>query len=90
MMPVMKSTTNQDTPTIFRYEPEDIEQRDESAETADVEQKLEQHSVAVAAKLQQARAEFARGEYFTLEQVTADIDAQRLRRHHSKHKLPAE
>jgi hypothetical protein len=86
----MKQAMNQSAPDIFRYEPEDMEQRDESAEIADLEQKLERHTGAVAAKLRQARAEFARGEYFTLEQVTSDIDAQRLRRRQAKRKLPAE
>ncbi len=44
----MKQAMNQETPDIFRYEPEDIEQRDESVETADLERKLERNKDAVA------------------------------------------
>jgi hypothetical protein len=80
----MSARTKLQPADAFRYEQEDLVPRDESAEIAELERLLERNKDKVAASLAQARAEFDRGEYFTLDQVIADVDAQRQRRRASK------
>jgi hypothetical protein len=69
---------------VFQYEPEDLRPRDDTAEQAELEAYLERNKGALGASIEQARAELARGEYYTLEQVIADVEAERQRRRAGK------
>jgi hypothetical protein len=82
----MSTKTQQNRPlkTAFRYEPEDLEPQDNGRDQAALDAHLDRNKDALTASIEQSRAEFERGEYFTLDQVMADIDAQRQRRRASK------
>jgi hypothetical protein len=62
---------------IFRYEPEDLEAPDRSKDEAVIDGFVERNKYALNASLEKARAEFERGEYLTLDQVRANLSAQR-------------
>jgi predicted transcriptional regulator len=51
--------------------------RDSVREHVELEAFLDRNADALRASIEKADAEFERGEYFTLDQVMADIDAQR-------------
>jgi len=78
-----KTSTHSSADT-FRYEPEDLAPRDHLADEAALDAYLERNKDALNASIEEARAEFARGEYFTIDQVVADLAAQRDRRRASK------
>ncbi len=63
-----------------RYTPEDLQPRDAAADDRAADAYLERNKDALNASIEKARAEFERGEYFTLDQVMADAKAQKLRR----------
>jgi len=63
----------------FRYQSEDLEHPDPAAAEASLDSYLQRNKDAINASIDQDHAEFERGEYFTLEQVMADIDSQRQR-----------
>lgn len=69
-------TTARATET-FRYEPEDMESRDRSADEAAVDGFIERNRDALNASIEKARVEFERGEYLTLDQVRANLTARR-------------
>jgi len=62
------------------YTKEDLEPRDAAADEAALDAFLKRNKDAINASIDKARAEYERGEYFTHEQVWADIKAQRARR----------
>ncbi|HEX3672980.1 MAG TPA: hypothetical protein VHU87_01785 [Rhizomicrobium sp.] len=62
------------------YEPEDLAPRNVAADEATLDTYLERNKDALNASIEKAHAEFANGEYFTLDQVMADVGAQRQRR----------
>ena len=71
----------------FRYEPEDLQPSDDTVEQAELEAYLERNKdVLAASSIEQARIELVQGEYYTLDQVVADVDAQRQRRRDGKAK----
>jgi hypothetical protein len=64
----------------FRYEQEDLAPRDLAADEASVDSYVERNKDALNASIGKARGQIARGEYFTHDQVMADLKAQRQRR----------
>lgn len=64
----------------IRYAPEDLAARDAAADDAAVDAYVARNKDALNASIKKAHAEFERGEHFTLDQVSADIAAQRQRR----------
>ncbi len=73
----MKSKQPSKAADIFRYEPEDLEPRDSAADKAAVDAYIERNKDAINVSIDKAHAEFERGEYLTLDQVKANIDARR-------------
>ncbi len=79
----MTATVKHRSAQAFCYQPEDLKPTDHAAALSDEaanEAFIARNSASIAAGIEQARAEFERGDYFTLDQVMADIDAQRQRR----------
>lgn len=68
----------------FRYAQEDLAPRDLAADDAFVDAYVERNKDALNASIRKARAQIARGEYFTRDQVMADLKAQRQRRNAKK------
>jgi predicted transcriptional regulator len=79
-MVAMTTKTASKSAESFRYEPEDLEPRDPAAAEASLDAYLRRNKDAINASIEPDHAEFERGEYFTLDQVMADIDAERQRR----------
>ena len=63
----------------FRYQREDLAPRDLMADEAFVDNYVERNKDALNASIRNAREQIARGEYFTHDQVMADLKAQRKR-----------
>jgi len=68
----------------FRYVPEDLAPRAASADEALADAYTNRNKKALNASIDKAHAEFARGKYFTRDQVVADIKASRQRRRAGK------
>jgi hypothetical protein len=85
-MTTMDTRTATRPADTFRYEPEDLQPSDDTDEQAELEAYLERNQDALAASIEQARVELERSEYYTLDQVVADVDAQRQRRRAGKAK----
>lgn len=64
----------------FRYAPEDLAPRDLAADEALLDAFIKSNKDALNASVEKARAQIMRGEYFTRDQVIADLKAQRQRR----------
>jgi hypothetical protein len=64
----------------FRYEREDLAPRDLVADEAFVDSYVERNKDALNASIKKARGQIAHGEYFTHDQVMANLKAQRRRR----------
>ena len=67
-------------PAKALYTEEDLAPRDHAADEAALDAWIERNKDALKASFKQAKEEYERGEYFTHEQVCADIKAQRARR----------
>jgi hypothetical protein len=80
MMSIMNAKLGATGKDAFRYEPEDLEPRDHAADLAAMDAFLLRNKDALNASIEKAHAEFERGEYFTLEQVRANLAAQRQHR----------
>ena len=83
-MTIMNAKTTSKPIDTFRYEPEDLEPRDHAADVAAMDAFLVRNKDTINASIEKDNAEFERGEYFTLDQVMADIGAQRQRRRAGK------
>ena len=68
----------------FRYAQEDLAPRDVAADEALVNAFIKQNKDALNASIKTARGQIARGDYFTRDQVMADLKAQRRRRRTAK------
>ncbi len=68
------------TKPASRYKPEELTPRDPTEDDAAIDAYLKRNRAALNASIRKAKAEFERGEYLTLEQVMAEITAQRQRR----------
>jgi predicted transcriptional regulator len=68
----------------FRYAKENLAPRDLAADEAFGDAYIKRNKDALNASIVKARAEIARGEFFTQDQVMADLKAQRLRRRTGK------
>ena len=79
-----KTTKPAPTKSGFRYTEEDLAPRDFAAEEAAMDAYIERNKDAINASIDLAREQHARGEYFTHEQVFADLEAQTLRRRTAK------
>jgi predicted transcriptional regulator len=64
----------------LRYAPEDLVPRNVVADETALDAYLKRNKDALNASIERAHAEFERGEYFTLDQVMADVRVQRKRR----------
>jgi antitoxin ParD1/3/4 len=64
----------------FRYLPEDLESRDPVADEAAVDAWVKRNKGALNESIRQADEEFARGEYYTLDEVMAELKARRAAR----------
>ncbi len=80
----IKTKDTKSTQATFRYDAEDLRPRDAETERASLEAYLDRNNQALEASIARAREGFDRGTYYTLDQVMADIDAQRQRRRASK------
>ncbi len=78
----MSITTKKQPPRrpVFRYAPEDLAPRDAAADEAALDAYVKRNKDALNASIENAHAEFERGEYFTLDQTMADVRAQQQRR----------
>jgi hypothetical protein len=83
-MAKMSPKTTAHAAETFRYEPEDLEPRDHSADEAAVDSFIERNKDALNASVEKALVEFERGEYLTLDQVRANLTARRRRLRGSK------
>jgi len=68
----------------FQYSPDDLAPRDFAADEAFLEAFIKRNKDALNASIENARAQIMRGEYFTRDQVMADVKAQRQRRRSGK------
>ncbi len=68
----------------FRNAPDDLVPRDAAAEEVFMESFMKRNKEALNASIEKARAQVARGKYFTRDQVMADVKAQRQRRRTEK------
>ena len=78
----MSSKNNKTRPrkSGFRYAPEDLAPRDSAADEAFLDAFIKRNKDTLNASIETARARIMRGEYFTRDQVMADVKAQRQRR----------
>jgi hypothetical protein len=76
----MPMSTKTAKPPKALYTEEDLAPRDHAADEAALDAWLERNKDALNASADRAREEYERGEYYTHEQVWADIKAQRARR----------
>jgi hypothetical protein len=60
----------------FRYQPENLEHPDPAVAEASLDAYLLRNKDAINASIEQDHAEFESREYFTLEQVMADIEVK--------------
>ena len=79
-----KTTESNSTEPGFRYTEEDLAPRDPVAEGALMDAFIERNKDTLNASIVKARAQIAAGEYFTHDQVMADLKAQALRRRNAK------
>jgi predicted transcriptional regulator len=79
-----KTTKPNSTEPGFRYTEEDLAPRDPVAEGALMDAFIERNKDTLNASIVKARAQIAAGEYFTHDQVMADLKAQALRRRNAK------
>jgi predicted transcriptional regulator len=68
------------TQPLPRYAAEDLAPRDPVADEAASDAYLQRNRDALNASIEKAHAEFERGKYFTLDQVMADVNANRQRK----------
>jgi predicted transcriptional regulator len=73
----MNTKTAKAKQSVTRYAPEDLESRDAIADEAALDTFLRRNKDAINASIEKAHEEFERGEYFTLDEVMADLKAQR-------------
>jgi hypothetical protein len=73
-------TTKTGKPPKALYTEEDLAPRDHAADEAALDAWIERNKEALKASFKKSKEEFERGEYYTHEQVWADIRAQRARR----------
>jgi len=66
--------------TKFRYEPEDLEPRDQAAEEAALDAWIARNKDALIESIKESDAEEARGEGYTWDEVMAAIEARRKER----------
>jgi hypothetical protein len=66
----------------FCYEAEDLKPRDQAVDEASIDGFLDRNADALNASIEKAVAEYQRGEYLTIDQVRANLDAQ-LRQLHA-------
>jgi hypothetical protein len=78
----MSITTKKQPPRrpVFRYTPEDLAPRDTVADEVALDGYAKRNKDALNASIENAHAEFEGGEYFTRDQVMADVKAGRQRR----------
>ena len=78
----MNTKTNKPNSTEpgFRYTEEDLAPRDVAAEEAAMGAYIERNKDGINASIDLAREQYARGEFFTHDQVFAELKAQALRR----------
>ena len=75
-----KTAKTKPAKSAFRYAPEDVEPRDRKADDAFADAYTKRNKDALNASIEEAHAAFERGDYFTLDQAIADVQAQRQRR----------
>lgn len=69
---------------LARYTSEDLAPRDAAADDAALDSYLLRNKDPLNASIEKAHLEFEQGEYFTLDQVVADVSAQQQRRRSRK------
>ena len=79
-----KTTPRKSDTAPFQYEPADLVLPDMAADEAALAAFLERNGSALKASAERARGEFERGACCTLDQMMADIEAQKQRRGVSK------
>jgi predicted transcriptional regulator len=79
-----KTTEPNSTEPGFRYTKEDLAPRNVAAEEAAMGAYIERNKDGINASIDLAREQYARGEFFTHEQVFADLEAQSLCRRTAK------
>jgi hypothetical protein len=79
-----KTTQQKSGTDPFRYEPADLVPPDTAADEAALAGFLERNGSALKASAERARGEFEQGACRTLDQIMADVEAQRQRRGVSK------
>lgn len=67
-------------PAKALYTEEDLAPRDHAADEAAMDAWIERNKEALKASFKKAKEEYKRGEYFTHEQVWAELRAQQARR----------
>ncbi len=72
------------TPDVFRYEPEDLEQRDHAADDALIDGFVARNREALIESIEETDKQFERGEIHTLDEAMAELEKRRALRQKSR------